>query len=157
MNAGFSTVRSRSGFSLIEMLLVVVLIGIMLAIGLPRLRETKIRSDVHSARVTLVSLYAQARAAAVQTSRTTTLNVGTTRAWVTATPRISYLAGSTTDTIGTVREFLQTYGVTLSAAPVNQLRVDPRGFGSSSATTITLTNSGIVDSITITAFGRIER
>ncbi len=144
-------VRGRRGFSLIEMLLVVVLIGIVTAIGLPRLRDAKVRSDVRSARVVLVSLYSQARAAAVQTSRTTTLNVSGTSAWITANSP----AGGTLDTIGTVRNLSQGYGVALAATP-NQVTIDPLGFGRL-GTTIVLSNAGIVDSIMITGFGRIQR
>jgi prepilin-type N-terminal cleavage/methylation domain-containing protein len=72
----------RQGFSLIEMLIVIVVVGLVTLSGWPRLRDAKIRSDVRSARGQVIGLYAKARASAVETARPTTLQFSGTSAWI---------------------------------------------------------------------------
>jgi prepilin-type N-terminal cleavage/methylation domain-containing protein len=147
----------RQGFSLIEMLIVIVVVGLVTLSGWPRLRDAKIRSDVRSARGQVIGLYAKARASAVETARPTTLQFSGTSAWITASPRLTALAGSTVDTIGGVSNLFTTYGVGVAAAPFTVVTVDPRGVGNSGATTIRLTRAGIVDSIRFSAFGKVQK
>lgn len=147
----------RRGFSLIEMLIVIVVVGLVTLSGWPRLRDAKIRSDVRSARGQVIGLYAKARASAVETGRQTTLRFSGTSAWITATPRLTALAGSTVDTLGGVSNLFTTYGVGVAAAPSTTVTVDPRGIGTSATTTIRLTRAGIVDSIQISAYGKVQK
>lgn len=152
-----SSHHSRLGFSLVEMLIVIVVVGLVTLSGWPRLRDAKIRSDVRSARGQVIGLYARARASAVETGRQTTLRFSGTSAWITATPRLAALAGSTADTVGDVSNLFTTYGVGVAAAPSTTITVDPRGVGTSSATTIRLTRAGIVDSIRFSAYGKVQK
>ena len=68
-NGGSVTRASRAGFSLIEVLMVVILIGIMAGIGFPMMRDALIKSDVKSARAQAMLLYAQGRASAQESGR----------------------------------------------------------------------------------------
>ena len=57
--------RTR-GFTFIEVLIVMVLIGIIAALGIPRIRDAIQKNNVHGARAALGTLVAKARGAAVQ-------------------------------------------------------------------------------------------
>ena len=149
-------VNNRKGFTLIEALVVVVMIGILAALAYPRLTGALAKNNVRAARGHIISMYAQARAAAVETNRIATLNFGSSRAWITASPRLSAGVG-VIDTIGQVDNLTTRYGVTVTGTPATTLSVDPRGFGSSAATTIFVTRTGFTDSMVVSAFGRVVK
>src|SRR5207302_11311725 len=56
----------RSGFTTIEMVIVVVLIGLIAAIGFPKIRQSLDKVNVRSARSAVSTLAATARSAAIQ-------------------------------------------------------------------------------------------
>jgi prepilin-type N-terminal cleavage/methylation domain-containing protein len=143
----------ESGFTLIEALIVIVLVGILSALAYPKLTGASARNSVRAARGQAISLYAKARAAAIETNRSTTLNFNATRAWITATPAL--LAGHTVDTIGQVENMAASYGVAMTYSPAGTLTIDPRGLGSSSVTTVWLRRNGFTDSMVVSGFGRV--
>ena len=57
---------SRRGFSLIELITVFVLIGVIAAIGFPRLRDALEKQNVRSAKALIATMAATARGAAIQ-------------------------------------------------------------------------------------------
>jgi Tfp pilus assembly protein FimT len=134
--------------------LVFVIIGLVAAYAVPRLTGGAAKSNVRSARGHIISLYAKARAGAIETSRSTTLNFDANQAWVTATPRLAAGAG-TVDTLGQVDNLNSRYGVTITWSPSAQLTIDPRGFGSTTVTTVWVTRSGVTDSMVVSGFGRL--
>jgi type II secretory pathway pseudopilin PulG len=140
---------------MVEAVIVIVMMGIVLAIGYPSLNRARVKSDVRSARTNAVGLYYQARASALMTGRFTTLTFSGNQAVITATPRLSGVG--TADTIGNVENLGLLYRVTVSASPSNALTVDPRGLGSSAATTVYFTRNGQQDSMMVTGFGRVIR
>jgi prepilin-type N-terminal cleavage/methylation domain-containing protein len=146
--------RSKAGFTLIEILMVLVLIGIMATMGFPMLRDGLVKSAVKSARGQAMLLFAQARATAQESGRTVTLNFGGSTALLTATPRLLAGAG-TVDTIAGPINLTTTYSVTTSGNPSTTVTVDPRGFASSAGTTITFARAGYADSIVVSDFGRV--
>ena len=145
---------SRAGFTLIEILIVVVLIGIMTGIGFPKMRDALVKSDVKSARSQAMLLYAQGRASAQESGRAVTLNFAGNTVLLTGTPRLLAGAG-TVDTIAGPINLVTTYKVTVTGNPSTALTIDPRGFGSSAGTTIKFTRAGYSDSIVVSNFGRI--
>jgi len=68
-------IRTRSGVTLIEILVVVSLIGLMYVLAEPRLTEIRARSSLRAARQELSSAFAAARAAALQKGKTATLTM----------------------------------------------------------------------------------
>jgi type IV pilus assembly protein PilE len=143
----------RAGFSLIEMLIVVVVIGLMTLIALPRLNDAFAQNSLNSARAKVISLFSVARATAAGTSRTTVLHLAGSRVYVTASPRLVPLAGSTIDTITKAESIRTEYGVTASPA-ADSIVLDQSGLGRN-ALTIILSKSGRADTITISQYGRI--
>src|SRR2546428_13137196 len=92
----------RSGFTTIELIIVVLIIGVIAAIGFPKIRGTLDKTNVRSARVYLSTELVTARATAVQRGCYAVghFTSGASGAiWVTACPRRMPGAG-TGDTIG---------------------------------------------------------
>src|SRR3989442_10603727 len=56
----------RSGFTTIEMIIVVAIIGIITLIGFPKIRQTLDKTNLRSARAAVGTLAGTARAAAIQ-------------------------------------------------------------------------------------------
>jgi prepilin-type N-terminal cleavage/methylation domain-containing protein len=149
-------VRSRNGFTLVEALIVVVLLGLMVLIGFPRMSSAMVQSDLRSARTTMVNMVAKARAASVQSSRITWIKIEGNSVHV-GTPRLVTLAGSPSDTVGAVEDLADLYGVTV--AGVDSIQFDPRGFGAGfgAADSIMLSRDGHSSTITIDGLGRVRK
>ena len=77
----------RSGFTTIEMIMVVVIIGVIATIGFPRIRDAVEKQNLRSMRGAIVSLIVTARGAAVARGCTGTVHFVSgpnSRTWVTA-------------------------------------------------------------------------
>lgn len=135
----------RHGYSLVETLIVIVVVGIILGLGLPKMRIAMQKNEVRSARTALVTMYNQARTAAIRNNQTTTLQ----------------FAGNTVSIVGPSAQVLAAvdlnaqYGVTVIADA--NFAIDPRGFGDAGATMrkTVVTKAGFRDSIMVTGFGRV--
>src|SRR5438552_17496990 len=124
----------RSGFTTIEMIIVVVIIGVIAAIGFPKIRGTLDKTNVRSARVYLSTQLVTACATAVQRGCYAVVHFtsGASGAiWVTACPRRMPGAG-TVDTIGGVESLADRSQVTLTATGSTD-RMDPRGLSTDGA------------------------
>src|SRR5436190_21317097 len=105
--------RTR-GFTFIEVLIVMVLIGIIAALGIPRIRDAIQKNNVHAARAALGTLVAKARGAAVQRGCKSAIHFtsgsgGTV--WITAC-KVSNSA--LTDILGGVEQLAGRYNLTFS-------------------------------------------
>jgi type II secretion system protein H len=144
----------RAGFSLIEMLIVVVVIGLMTLIALPRLSDAFAQNNLNSARVKIISLFSTARATAAGTSRLTVLRLSGNQIYVVAAGKMNGGAG-TIDTVTPVENIYTEYGVTANVS-ADSILLDQNGLGRNAATII-LTKSGRADTITISQYGRIQK
>lgn len=144
----------RSGFSLIEMLLVVVIIGIVSLVGLPKLREALIGTSVRGARSRVVAMYSQARAAAIDANRKSALIVRNGSAWVTRLKAV----GAGVDTVGSVQSLAAQFGVTVTASQ-DSVPFDPRGVvlgGLGTPVTVVVARDGSADTVTINGLGGVQ-
>lgn len=148
--------RSQRGFTLIEIMLVVTVSGVLLLIGLPRLRDAVVRNNVYQSRVAVSAMYARARAASIEQGRIGYLVVTGNR--VAALVRIAPDGTMPwADTIGVVEDLNARHGVTVTST-ADTLRFDPRGFGLNGGNvTIAVTRDGIADTVVVSAFGRIQQ
>lgn len=144
----------RHGFTLIEMLVVLVVIGLVGLITLPKLNAAFTQSNVISAKSRLAALYSVARATATGSNQTAILRINGNQVYVYARPRHQAGAG-TVDTIVRPTDFSTAYGVTLSGG-VDSVRVLSTGLGLDSAVII-LTKSSLVDTVTISRYGRVQK
>lgn len=146
----------RRGFSLVEMLIVVVIIGIMVGIGLPKMRTGMTNNNVRAARTALINMIAAARNAGSQTNRSTWVKIEGNRAVVLARPRLDFVGGSTgADTIGPIQNLGQLYGVTVTAT-VDSFRFNPTLTSLDViGTTFTISRSGHVETVAVDGLGRV--
>jgi prepilin-type N-terminal cleavage/methylation domain-containing protein len=152
-----STVRARSGFTLVETLVCVVVLGLICLIGLPKISAAMVRSDLRSARTTVVNLVATARAASIQTGRRTWVKFDGDNAFVLARPRRATGGAGNADTIGTVQNLSAQYKVTVSG--VDSLAFDPRGFGASlgDSSSVTLSRNSHSETVMLDGLGRVVK
>jgi prepilin-type N-terminal cleavage/methylation domain-containing protein len=149
-------VQRKNGFTLVEMMIVVALIGAIALIGWPKVASGLAKSNLRSSRTTLANMFAKARAFAMQTNRTTTINFNGNNVVITAPPRTMAGAG-TIDSIGGVQKLDLLYGVSLNP-PVSTVVYDPRGFGSLNAPRkFMLARNGKQDSVIVDGLGRVTK
>ena len=149
--------RSRAaGFSLVEMLIVVVMIAIMSLFGFPKVMRVFDQSQVRSARLAVANKFNAARIAARQSSRHAFLIRSGNVLWIERTPRVTPLIGSTRDTVGgflNLREYRVTASGTLTSVPI-----DPRGLTQGGGTwQLNFTRGTANDSVIISGFGTVTR
>jgi type IV fimbrial biogenesis protein FimT len=140
------------GFTLIEILVVVTMVGILLTFGIPRFRTATSKSSVRSAMSALASMHARAKAIAIQRARTTALVLDASggTAWI-----VSSGIGGTVDTVGRVEILVQRFGITFTTTQTAMM-FSPRGIGTNNAaTTIIITTAGFSDTMTVSAAGRL--
>src|SRR5213594_1298758 len=99
----------RSGFTTIEMVIVVVLIGIIAMIGFPTISKTLDKTNVGTA-----------RAAAIQRGCRSVLHFTGNTVWVTTA------CPTTVDTVSGVQDLYARFKVTMSASR-DSVQYDPRG------------------------------
>lgn len=140
----------RNGFTLVEIMVVVVVAGLMTLIGFPKIRAALIRSEVRASVDQIAAAYASARANAIQTSRETVLNSAGNRVWIT-----TVLPGGVLDTVGVVRHLDAAYGVSMTTTN-GAIPIDPRGIANGPAK-FTITRAGVTDSVRIGNYGSVIR
>lgn len=143
--------RPRAGFSLIELLTVVSVLGLMMVIAAPRLADANTRRNVKGARAAVASLYAGARIRAVQARRPATLQFTDSLAWVTMPRR----TGAALDTIGGVQNLKALYGVSIAAS--GSISVQPTGLvNAGTPIKVTVTRQSRSDSVIISGYGKMQ-
>ena len=143
----------RHGFSAIELVIVVTIIGVIATVALPRGRDTHARSQVRSAKQELAVTLVRARATAIQNGRAAR--------FVRQGNFVSVVleSGGQLVPIGPANDLGSEYGVTVATGP-EAIRFDPRGFafGIGAETgyqSIRITRGALADSVCVTRFGRV--
>lgn len=147
-----------NGFTLVETMLVVTILGVVALIGFPRMRDGMIRTNVRGARTTLINLLSKARTAATQTNRITVFKIQGNNAFVLARPRLVPDGVSNADTLGAVERLGDIYGVTVTAA-IDSVRFDPRGLGTGfgTGTDFLVSRNGKTETIRVDGLGRVTK
>lgn len=152
----------RSGFTLVETLIAVIIVSILSLMAFPRVNSAMSKSNVRGARTRLVNMLASARAAATQGSRTAAyVRFNGNTAVVTASPRrVAPIGANTEDTLGTAVNLNTVYGATLATSGITAITYDPRGLAigfSSGGQYIKVSKSSYADSIKIDQLGRVTK
>ncbi len=146
----------KRGFSFIEILVVMILIGVLAVIGIPRLRGVVESNNVRGARVAVSTLVAKGRAAAVQRGCRATLHFtsGTNgTVWLT----VCKVNANGLDTLGGVEYLAARFNVTFTATR-DSVSFDPRGINTNYVmTTLRLNSNTVQDSVMINQVGKVVR
>lgn len=149
--------RLRAGFTLIEILLVIVLVGIMMTVAIPYLRTSSSKTNVRGAADTIARLYATARATSIQRGKMAWLVLNHTANTVMVIASKVNAVGI--DTIVKPENLNSRYSVTFTDSN-DSLVFTPRGVGANLTPTtviITSTAQGMVDTVVIYPTGKIKR
>jgi len=145
---------SRKGFSTIEMIIVVVLIGVIATMAFPRLRRALEKQNIRSAKALLATLAATARGTAVQRGCSATLNLTVDSVWVTACG-VNPPAASVQ--VGTKKLVGREFSVTLNPSAATVV-YDPRGMATVFQTTsVRIIGPNYQDSVVINQLGKVTR
>ncbi len=145
-----------SGFSLIELLIVVTMVGILTAMVAPSIRRGMIRNEVFNARNAVANLYTTARLTGLQTTRRVVLKRSGNVVHIAAWPRLDGTGGATArDTIGAVIDLNDRYGVTLTVN-ADSILIDPKGFGGATLNWV-VSRGGFSDSVRVNNLGVVLR
>jgi len=147
-------VARRDGFTLIETLLVIVVVGLCGLMTLPKFQDALAQNNLRSSRAKVMSRFAAARATAVASGRATYLHVHGNQVYVTAIPRRLTGAG-TQDTITATENVYDLYGVTV-ASDADSVRIDPNGVGGTAAM-VRLLKGSRIDTVQISQYGRVMK
>jgi len=146
----------RKGFSTIEMIIVVVLIGIIASIGFPRLRRGLEKQRIRNTKALLATMVATARATAIQRGCVATLNFAVDSVWVTACGLVGNPPPASV-LVGTARRVKDDVNVTLSYT-TSTIRYDPRGMRLTfQPTTVRVIGPTYQDSVVINELGKVKR
>ena len=145
----------RNGFSAVELIIVIVLIGVIASIGFPRLRDGLEKQNVRSSKALIATLAATARSTAIQRGCAATLNLSGDSVWVTACgvnpPSALPVAVGTKKLVGS------EFSVTLSPSAAS-IVYDPRGIATVfQVTTVRIIGPHYRDSVIINELGKVKR
>jgi prepilin-type N-terminal cleavage/methylation domain-containing protein len=152
---------NRRGFTTIEMVIVVVLIGIIAMIGFPKIRTALDKTNVRSARVSVTTFAALARAVATARGCHSVIHFAsgaTGRAWVTACPRYAPGAG-TVDTVAMIDDVNARFSVAMTYTR-DSVQYDPRGLSMDNLPTVVRFAGNVAsntDSLVINTLGKVVR
>jgi prepilin-type N-terminal cleavage/methylation domain-containing protein len=145
--------RNR-GFTAIEILMVMIIIGVLAAFGIPRLRNSLEKQNVRSAKALFATLVATARGVAVSRGCPATLTMTVDSAWVTACG-VSPPAASVQ--VGTKKLIGDDFNVKLGPS-VSSLIYDPRGISTAyQVVTVQVIGTTVTDSVIINQVGKVVR
>ena len=153
---------NRRGFTLYELFVVIVLMGIVLAFSYPRISRFARAGSLRTARGSMITAVNVTRSAAVASGRCGFLKMTATS--VTVFTVNCQGSGSQIEVVSN-RNFHNDYGVTLSMQKGNgslltsdSLGFDPRGvpINNTQATTFTITKGGETRTVIVGNYGRVQ-
>jgi prepilin-type N-terminal cleavage/methylation domain-containing protein len=142
--------QHRFGVSLVEVLVVIVLGGILMAISFPRFQRGRDTLDVRSAKQTITAYLAQARATAISNGRVASfVRVGNSVSVV-----LNDVSGNTV--VGNSQNLMLQYGTTFTA-PRDTISFDSRGvaIGGPGTLAFVVVKNSVRDSVCLLGLGKV--
>lgn len=143
---------SRRGFSLVEMMLVVVVMGMLLIVGLPAFRRSQRDAALASGRNALAAVISRARTVAISRGAPTAVRFGAGH------QRVEMLLGGTWQLVGDTLHLEQGFGV-LFTVP-GDIRFLPTGMallpGGGEQVTLSVLKGDRARTLRLTRYGRIQ-
>ncbi len=145
--------KAKHGFSLIELLVAMAIVGIVAAVAIPRMKQGMLKDSIRSARRNVSTHLAQARAIATTRGCRSVFHVAAGSiplVWVTVCKK----DGTGVDTVGSVDRLADLYGIGLTQVG-DSVTFAPTGIATGSAwLTMKFSRSSYSDSLTISPIGR---
>ena len=142
--------KHRSGFTLVEILIVIAIMSIVLAMALPKMGNMNDRNQMRSAKDGIASRMSTVRAQAISTGRVSTLYLaGDSIRYTTGT-------GATETAKGTTINLNRQFGVKVISSAVT-IAFDGRGMTSGAAQKVIFTRGSLTDSLCISPIGLVNR
>lgn len=151
----YSPLRSRkAGFSLIELLIVVSIIGLVMLFTFPRAAAVYDHTMVRGARTAVTNMYLNSRSAARTANKTAVFRLSGDQVWVETN---NYAPLTTKVVVRQPVDLGDEYGVTVTGE--DSLRVDPRGVikGETRIRKWIISRNGWSDSVMVNGYGRVLR
>ncbi len=142
------------GFTLLEVLTALVIMGVVMALAAPRFREWLSHENVRQARANVTTQLASARSIAVTRGCESVLHIdaAASRVWVTACK----IAGAGKDTIGVIDNLSSRYGVVFSSTG-DSILFTPLGIAFNAAwIMMTFSKEGYDATLEISPLGRSQ-
>jgi prepilin-type N-terminal cleavage/methylation domain-containing protein len=143
--------RSRYGYTVAEMIVVLIIFGVVTALSIPRLHAAQSSAGLRSARTQTAIFLAQAHALAIQRGREAHF------------VRSGNVVSVTVDSSGTQviygrpHDLSSEHGVTIPTTTQDTIKFDARGFATNISTTakFVVTRDGMRDSVCVAKIGKI--
>jgi Tfp pilus assembly protein FimT len=140
------------GYTLVEALAVIVLIALLGAIGLPKMRQAHMRTQLNAGRAALRNLAMAARTAAITRAAPSVLRIEPDSQWV------EVLVAGAWQRVGHKRQLAQEFRVTISGA--DSVRFLPTGWpiipNGDPNLTLNTNHGSEYRSVVIEPYGRIQ-
>jgi prepilin-type N-terminal cleavage/methylation domain-containing protein len=142
--------KNRLGYTLAEMVVVMVIFGVVTGLGMPKLQGLISSSAVRSAQTQTGAYLAQARALALQRGREARFVRNGNTIQVTVDSNGTQVA------FARPHDLQREHGVSLTTTR-DSIAFDPRGFaiGTGSMEKVRLSRSGVSDSVCVTKLGKV--
>ena len=142
----------RSGFTIVELIIVLTIAGLTMAMAAPRVENVRVQTSVRTAQTQVASYVSAARAAAIQRGTPAHLHVEGGRIWVTVEEN------GTLAVLKQPTAMQSELGVELSSS-VPEITFNSRGFAPALAASATLVvaRQGVSDSLCVTRAGSVSR
>ena len=142
--------KNRPGFTLAEILIVMVIMGIVAMMALPKMGHMNDRNQMRSAKDGIAAKLAAARAAAIATGRQAKFYVEGD------SMRMTTFNGATETPKGTTVYLTRQFGVTV-LSPNISIVFDGRGMTSNAGNIVKFKRNALVDSLCISPIGLVNR
>ncbi len=143
------------GFTLLEILTALVIVGVVMAVAAPKFREMMTHENVRQARANVTMRLASARSIAVQRGCEAVLHFDQTssRVWVT----MCRPEGGGKDTLGFIENLSSRFGVVFLSSPADSILFTPQGIAfSADWITLTFSKDGYDAVLEISPLGRAQ-
>lgn len=153
---------ARRAFTLLELMVVIVIVGLLLTIALRPLNNQRLKINARSARVAASQGLALARSAAVARGCVATFHLNATltpngEMWVTACSASTVGSAGGVDILGKVDTLSKHFGVTV-VGTTDAVSYDSRGFSVNyTSAGYAFVAGGVRDTLTVTPMGRVAQ